>query len=110
MKRIIILPTLLLVALLATGPVLADGNFDLSWWTVDGGGEGSAGGPYILTGSAGQPDAGTLNGGPYSLSSGFWLGGVAGGDPPAPAPLPTSTSTPVPVPGGNQVYLPVVVK
>ena len=53
---------------------------------------------------------GTLNGGPYSLSSGFWLGGVAGGDPPAPAPLPTSTSTPVPVPGGNQVYLPVVVK
>ena len=40
---------------------------------VAGGGE-SSGGTYALAGTVGQPDAGTLTGGPYSLVGGFWAG------------------------------------
>ncbi len=50
------------------------GGYDLSWWTVDGGGGQSSGGGYTLTGTAGQPDAGTLSGGGYVLAGGFWSG------------------------------------
>lgn len=47
--------------------------YDVSWWTVDGGGGRSAGGPYAVTGTAGQPDAGgPFAGGSYGLHSGFW--------------------------------------
>ncbi|MBC7263071.1 MAG: hypothetical protein H5T64_01795 [Chloroflexi bacterium] len=53
---------------------LAD-TYDLSWWTVDGGGYTfSSGGPYLLGGTIGQPDAGRMSGGAYSLSGGFWIG------------------------------------
>jgi hypothetical protein len=51
-------------------------GYDLSWWTVDGGGGAAVGGPYTLTGTAGQPDAGVLSGGPYTLGGGFWGGGA----------------------------------
>lgn len=64
------------------------GSFDLSWNTVDGGGgTSSIGGPYSLGGTIGQPDAGTLSGGSFTLDGGFWAA-VAG------TPLPTTTSTP----------------
>jgi hypothetical protein len=50
--------------------------YDLSWHTIDGGGHTwSAGGSYTLGGTAGQPDAGNLDGGTYTLSGGFWPGG-----------------------------------
>ena len=56
------------------------GGYDLSWWTVDGGGgsvaEESSG--YALAGTAGQPDAAVLAGGGYTLRAGFW-GGVERG-------------------------------
>jgi hypothetical protein len=42
---------------------------------VDGGGAYSAGGGYELNGTAGQPDAGVLVGGDYTLGDGFWRGG-----------------------------------
>ncbi len=49
------------------------GPYDLTWKTVDGGGTTSAGGgSYQLGGTIGQHDAGTANGGAYSLSGGFW--------------------------------------
>jgi hypothetical protein len=54
-------------------------DYDLSWWTVDGGGItrlASEGGGYLLGGSAGQPDAGVLSGGGYTLGGGFWRGGA----------------------------------
>jgi hypothetical protein len=54
---------------------LAQGGYELSWWTVDGGGAYSAGGGYELGGTAGQPDAGMLAGGGYTLDGGFWRGG-----------------------------------
>lgn len=49
------------------------GAFDLSWSTIDGGGGTfSTGGPYNLGGTAGQFDAGTQTGSPYTLLGGFW--------------------------------------
>lgn len=52
-------------------------NYDLSWYTVDGGGHTwSTGGTYTLGGTIGQPDAGLLATGNYSLGGGFWEGGA----------------------------------
>jgi hypothetical protein len=47
-------------------------SYDISWWTVDGGGGSSTGGVYALSGTIGQPDAGRISGGSYSLVGGFW--------------------------------------
>jgi hypothetical protein len=49
--------------------------FEVSWWTADSGGEQTASGAYNLQGVAGQPDAGFLQGGNYSLAGGFLGGG-----------------------------------
>jgi len=53
----------------------AQAGYDLSWWTVDGGGgvDNAASG-YVLGGTVGQPDAGLLTGSGYVLSGGFWFG------------------------------------
>ena len=80
---------LLVAAILGAGAALAQtgGGYDLTWSTIDGGGGASAGAGYQLTGTLGQPDAGTpLSGGVYSLSGGFWAG----------------------VSTGNKLYLPVL--
>jgi hypothetical protein len=77
-------PLMLLVGslaalLLVASIVLAQtgGGYDLSWSTIDGGGYTfSTGGDYTLGGTVGQPDAGSLTGGGYTLVGGFW-GGVA---------------------------------
>lgn len=69
---------LLLVAVVPLA--LAQTGYDLSWWTVDGGGATlSAGEGYRLSGTAGQPDAGMLEGGGYTLGGGFWRGGQVSG-------------------------------
>ena len=68
------------LTLLLTLPVLAQsgGELDLSWNTVDsGGGTFSSGGGYALGGTIGQPDAGGMTGGVYTLSGGFWAGQAA---------------------------------
>ena len=67
--------------LLLVSVALAQGDYDLSWFTVNGGGGNSIGGPYTLSGTAGQPDGGVLSGGTYTVTSGFWVG-VAGPMPP----------------------------
>jgi hypothetical protein len=53
-------------------PAAPDDAYSISWYTVDGGGGTSAGEPFTLLGTAGQPDAGTLTGGDYTLTGGFW--------------------------------------
>ena len=53
----------------------AFGDYRIDWYTIDGGGGTSSGGPYQLTGTIGQPDAGYHNGGTYELLGGFWTGG-----------------------------------
>jgi hypothetical protein len=58
-----------------TSPVLAEtsATYDLSWWTVDGGGStGLTSGDYTLSGTIGQPDAGVLSNGDYDVAGGFW--------------------------------------
>lgn len=47
--------------------------YAIDWWTVSGGGSRS-GGSYALNGTIGQPNTGVFQGGPYSLTSGFWAG------------------------------------
>lgn len=62
--------------------LLADGAaapleqlYDLSWFTVDGGGGQSNAGEYTLRGTIGQLDAGTHTTGDesYALEGGFWV-------------------------------------
>lgn len=79
----------LLTAMALGGVALAqsDGGYDLSWWTVDGGGGALSGGGYLLEGAAGQPDAGDpLSGGGYTLTGGFWQAGGAAPPPTCPDP------------------------
>jgi hypothetical protein len=49
-------------------------------WSIDTGGGRASGGGLSLTGSIGQPEAGSASGGDVSLQSGFWFG--AGSTPP----------------------------
>ena len=50
----------------------ASGQYSLDWSTIDGGGGASTGGVYSVTGTIGQPDAGQMSGGTYTLQGGFW--------------------------------------
>lgn len=68
---------LAILLLVGSGIVYAQsGNgYDLTWWTIAGGGKTDlTGGDYTLFSTAGQPeaDAATLSAGQYSLLSGFW--------------------------------------
>jgi uncharacterized repeat protein (TIGR01451 family) len=80
--RLPALAVLVLAALALGGANAAAQPYEISWWTVDGGGGTSAGGSYALSGTAGQPDAGgPFGGAPYGLHGGFWslaAGGAIG--------------------------------
>ena len=63
---------LLWVALLiATGAGNAE-NYSIGWAKIAGGGGTSTGGVYSVSGTIGQPDAGAMSGGNYTLQGGFW--------------------------------------
>jgi hypothetical protein len=47
-------------------------NYSIDWFTIDGGGGTSAGGVYSVSGTIGQPDAGHLAGGNFTIDGGFW--------------------------------------
>lgn len=49
-------------------------SYSIDWWTINGGGGTSTGGVYAVTGTIGQPDAGStaMTGGNYSVTGGFW--------------------------------------
>ncbi len=68
MKKI----TFALLCLLASGFALCAQPYSINWYTMDGGGGTSTGGVYSVTGTIGQPDAGTMSGGNYTLQGGFW--------------------------------------
>jgi hypothetical protein len=96
MYRINVLPTLAILFLLVGAALqhvqlaAAPAGYDLSWWTVDGGGNTwSTGGAYALGGASGQPDTGVLHGNNYTLIGGFWTGEI---------------TTP------HRIYLPVILK
>jgi hypothetical protein len=65
---------LLLGGLSAVVSARSNEEYDLSWWTIDGGGGSSSDGDLMLVGTVGQPDAGAVSGGGYTLSGGFWEG------------------------------------
>ena len=68
---------LCLVTLLTMVGILnaAPTQYELDWWSVDGGGGTLSDGTYSLSGTVGQPDVGpALEGGTYRLVGGFWYG------------------------------------
>ena len=57
--------------LLGCWPAFA--QYSVDWSTINGGGGTSTGGVYSVSGTIGQPEAGTaMSGGNYSVSGGFW--------------------------------------
>ncbi|MBN2149618.1 MAG: hypothetical protein JW726_19680 [Anaerolineales bacterium] len=76
LAMIVIFTMFVLLGALALGGVVhaqTGGGYDLSWFTIDSGGETfSSGGGYSLGGTIGQADAGAMHGGGYVLAGGFW--------------------------------------
>jgi hypothetical protein len=60
------------VALLANICIARAQNYSIDWHSIDAGGGTSTGGVYSVSGTIGQPDAGTMSGGNYSVARGFW--------------------------------------
>ncbi|MHC4458352.1 MAG: hypothetical protein ACYS0I_14945 [Planctomycetota bacterium] len=75
MKAIIRYAFMILSSVWLFMAVPALGDYELSWYTIDGGGGRSSGGQYELLGTIGQPDAAAMSGGGYELLGGFWPGG-----------------------------------
>ncbi len=78
-KVLLALAIVILIALTSsenvTTVVAQSGGYDLTWNVIaDGGAMFGAGGSYSLDGTIGQPDAGAMSGGAYSLVGGFWSG------------------------------------
>ncbi|HNQ22519.1 MAG TPA: hypothetical protein PKK06_05435 [Phycisphaerae bacterium] len=64
-----------LFGLLLTLATVANAQFTVDWFTVDGGGAmGTTGGSYELSGTIGQADANVvvMTGGEFDLTGGFW--------------------------------------
>jgi len=64
------------IVLLVCGGITAADDFEISRSTIDGGGVmRSIGGDFELSGTIGQPDAGTMlsSDGVFELSGGFWF-------------------------------------
>ena len=90
MKRLIfVIPIVLLLVIVSATLVQSGSSYDLTWNTVDSGGDTSTGSGYTLVGTIGQSDAGAaMNGNGFTLAGGFWIGGAS----------------------QYQVYLPLVIK
>jgi hypothetical protein len=71
-------------------------SYTIDWFTIAGGGGTSTGGVYAVSGSIGQPDAGRLSGGSFTVEGGFWSGM------PVPAPAPRLT---VKLTGANTIVI-----
>ena len=80
-KRSVYILVVGMCLLMVTSVLAAPLAYSLGWWTVDAGGGTSVGGIYSLSGSIGQPEAGSMSGSGYQLVGGFW-GGAAGAAPP----------------------------
>ena len=52
----------------------AHADYQIDWYTIDGGGGTSAGGPYVLTGTIGQHDAADSQSDSFIVFGGFWSG------------------------------------
>jgi hypothetical protein len=78
--RLLYLIELALLFLLISVPILARplavsaaDTYELTWWSIDGGGiMNASAGEDSLSGTIGQPEAGVFSGGGYALTGGFW--------------------------------------
>lgn len=61
----------LLLAAAACSSAFAQ-SYSIDWFTIDGGGGTSTGGVYSVSGTIGQPDAGRMSGGNFTIDGGFW--------------------------------------
>ena len=62
-----------LLVLLLAWPALAHAqSYSIDWFTIDGGGGTSTGGVFSVSGTIGQPDAGKMSGGNFTVDGGFW--------------------------------------
>lgn len=64
--------TLPVFAALLAPLLLSAANYSIDWHTIDGGGGTSTNAQYSITGTLGQPDAGRMSGGNFTLQGGFW--------------------------------------
>ena len=63
---------ILLIGVLLPSLCIAQ-QYSVAWYKIAGGGGASTGSTYQVTGTIGQPDAGTaMSVGTYSLTGGFW--------------------------------------
>ncbi len=65
-----------LLALVGLAIAQSGGSYNLNWFTVAGGGGESAGSDYVLIGIVGQPAAGSVSGGTYTIRGGFFPSGT----------------------------------
>ena len=72
--RVVVILQVFFLLIVASASVRADGPYEISWSTIDGGGGRSSGGSYEVVGTIGQPDA-AYSTGDYELIGGFWPGG-----------------------------------
>ena len=71
--------TFVLATVAALAVYLGGEEFDLSWNTIDGGGAMQiTGGDFELSATIGQPDTGTMSGGDFEMTVGFWFPVVTG--------------------------------
>ena len=63
---------LFLLLLSLAAPSARAQGYSIDWFTIDGGGGTSTGGVFSVSGTIGQPDAGHMSGGNYTLDGGFW--------------------------------------
>ena len=69
----------IIASIFCSGDVNA--QYEINWYTIDGGGGCSGNGTFELEGTIGQHDAGqAMTGGGYSISGGFWTRRVILGD------------------------------
>ena len=61
-----------LATTLGSAALSAQAQYTIDTFAIDGGGGTSSGGKFTLSGTIGQPAAGTLTGGSYVVQSGFW--------------------------------------
>src|SRR5882762_9495233 len=62
----------ILIGAISLAAAVASAQYSIDWWTVDGGGRASTGGVYQVSSTVGQPDAGVMSGGQFTLIGGFW--------------------------------------
>lgn len=104
---------LVTLAICAIAPA-ARAQYELPWYTIDGGGRSVySGGSYGLSATIGQPDAGFLSGGSYTVSGGFWFGAAStvaveepgSGDPALGSPLEFRLYAPAPNPSRQRTSI-----